>query len=90
MCIFFATTSNEKPNLIVEKVSRIPNIISIMKTSGDCDLQIYAMVKDIGQLLNIQEQIGKIQGIKKIEQEIARINDEWKKWPSPRQYISTF
>jgi DNA-binding Lrp family transcriptional regulator len=90
MCIFFATTSNEKPNLIVEKVSRIPNIISIMKTSGDCDLQIYAMVQDIGQLLSIQEQIGKISGIRKIEQEISRINEEWKKWPSPRQYISTF
>jgi len=90
MCIFFATISNEKPNLIVEKVSRIPNIISIMKTSGDCDLQIYAMVQDLGQLLHIQEQIGKISGIRKIEQEISRINEEWKKWPSPRQYISTF
>jgi Lrp/AsnC family transcriptional regulator, regulator for asnA, asnC and gidA len=90
MCIFFTTTSNENSNLIVEKVSRIPNIISIMKTSGDYDLQIYAMVQDIGQLLYIQEQIGKIPGIKKIEQEISRINDELKKWPSPRQYISTF
>jgi DNA-binding Lrp family transcriptional regulator len=89
MCIFSATTSNEKPNLIVEKVSRIPNIISIMKTSGDFDLQIYAMVQDIGQLLYIQEQIGKISGIRKFEQEISRINEEWKKWPSPRQYIST-
>jgi len=89
MCIFSAITSNENPNLIVEKVSRIPNIISIMKTSGDCDLQIYAMVQDIGQLLYIQEQIGKISGIRKIEQEISRINEEWK-WPSPRQYISTF
>ena len=89
MCIFSVTTSNEKPNLIVEKVSRIPNIISIMKTSGDCDLQIFAMVQDIGQLLYIQEQIGKISGIRKIEQEISRINEEWKKWPSPRQYIST-
>ncbi len=90
MCIFFTTTSNENSNLIVEKVSRIPNIISIMKTSGDYDLQIYAMVQDIGQLLYIQEQIGKIPGIIKIEQEISRINDELKKWPSPRQYISTF
>jgi DNA-binding Lrp family transcriptional regulator len=89
MCIFSVTTSNEKPNLIVEKVSRIPNIISIMKTSGDYDLQIYAMVQDIGQLLYIQEQIGKISGIRKIEQEISRITEEWKKWPSPRQYIST-
>jgi DNA-binding Lrp family transcriptional regulator len=90
MCMFFTTTSNEKSHLIVDKVSKIPNIISIMKTSGDYDLQIYAMVQDIAQLLYIQEQIGKIPGIRKIEAEILRISDEWKKWPSPRQYISTF
>jgi DNA-binding Lrp family transcriptional regulator len=90
MCIFFTTTSNEKSYLIVDKVSRIPNIISIMKTSGDYDLQIYAMVQDIGQLLYVQEQIVKIPGIRKIELEISRISEDWKKWPSPRQCISTF
>ena len=90
MCVFFATTSSEKSHLIVDKVSRIPNIISIMKTSGDYDLQIYAMVQDIGQLLCIQEQIGQIPGIRKIEAEILRINEQLDKWPSPRQYISTF
>ncbi|MGE5574722.1 MAG: Lrp/AsnC family transcriptional regulator [Ignavibacteria bacterium] len=90
MCVFFTTTSNEKSDLIVEKVTKIPNIISIMKTSGDYDLQIYAMVQDIGQLLHIQEKIGEIPGITKIEAEILRVSNEWKQWPSPRQYISTF
>ncbi len=90
LCVFFTTTSNEKSCLIVDEISKIPNIISIMKTSGDYDLQIWAMVKDIGQLLNIQEQIGKIPGISKIETEILKIGEELKKWPSPRQYISTF
>jgi DNA-binding Lrp family transcriptional regulator len=90
LCVFFTTTSNEKSCLIVDKISKIPNIISIMKTSGDYDLQIWAMVKDIGQLLNIQEQIGKIPGISKIETEILKIGEELKKWPSPRQHISTF
>jgi DNA-binding Lrp family transcriptional regulator len=90
MCVFFATTSNQKSQLIVDEIIRIPNIISIMKTSGDYDLQIYAMIQNISQLLHIQEQIGKIQGIKKIELEILRINENLKKWPSPLQYISTF
>jgi Lrp/AsnC family leucine-responsive transcriptional regulator len=90
LCIFFTNTSNEKSDLIADKISRIPNIISVMKTSGDYDLQIYAMVQDISQLLYIQEQIGKIPGISKIEPEILRLNGEMKKWPSPRQYISTF
>jgi DNA-binding Lrp family transcriptional regulator len=90
MCVFFATTSNQNSQLIVDEIIRIPNIISIMKTSGDYDLQIYAMIQNISQLLHIQEQIGKIQGIKKIELEILRINENLKKWPSPLQYISTF
>ena len=90
LCIFFTKTTNEKSDLIAEKIGRIPNIISVMKTSGDYDLQIYAMVQDIGQLLYVQEQIGKIQGISKIEPEIMRLNEKMKKWPSPRQYISTF
>jgi Lrp/AsnC family transcriptional regulator, regulator for asnA, asnC and gidA len=90
MCIFFTTTSSERSYLIIDKVSKIPNIISIMKTSGDFDLQIYAMIQDIGQLLYIQEQIGQIPGIVKIDLEILDFREEWTKWPSPRQYISTF
>ena len=90
LCVFLTSTSNAKSYLIIDKVSRIPNIISVMKTSGDYDLQIWAMVQDIGQLLYIQEQIGKIPGISKIDPEILGFGEEWKKWPSPRQYISTF
>lgn len=48
------------------------------------------MVRDIGQLLYIQEQIVKIPGITKIETEILSLGKQWMKWPSPRQYISTF
>jgi hypothetical protein len=58
-----------------------------MKTTGDYDLQIWAMVQDIDQLLSIQDELGKIRGILKTDIEIVRVLD---KWPSPRQYISTF
>jgi hypothetical protein len=57
-----------------------------MKTTGDYDLQIWAMIQDIDQLLSIQDELGKIQGILKMDIEIVRVRD---KWPSPRQYIST-
>jgi len=90
LCVFFTSTSDEKTYSVTDKVGLIPNIISVMKTSGDYDLQIWAMVQDIDQLLYIQEQIGKIPGISKIEPEILRLSDQWTKWPSPRQYISTF
>jgi DNA-binding Lrp family transcriptional regulator len=90
MCVFFTITSSENPLSMIEKISNIPNIISIMKTSGDYDLQIWAMVQDITQLLYIEEEIGKITGIRKIDSEILRLSELWMKWPSPRQYISTF
>ena len=90
LCIFFTVTSHEKSDMIIEKISQIPDIISIMKTTGDYDLQIYAMVQDLDRLLSIQEEIGKIQGITKVDTELLRFAEEWKKWPTPRQYISTY
>ena len=90
MCVFFTVTSSEKPLLIIKKISNIPNIISVMKTSGDYDLQIWAMIQNMTQLLYVQEEIGKIPGIRKIDTEILRLDEKWKSWPSPRQYISTF
>jgi DNA-binding Lrp family transcriptional regulator len=87
LCLFFTVTSHEKSFLVIEKISRIPNIISIMKTTGDYDLQIWAMVQDIDQLLSIQEELGKIQGILRMDMEVVRVLD---KWPTPRQCISTF
>jgi len=61
-----------------------------MKTTGDYDLQIYSMVQNLDQLLFIQEEIEKIQGISKIDTEILRLTEPINKWPSPKQYISTF
>jgi DNA-binding Lrp family transcriptional regulator len=86
LCLFFTITSHENSFLIIEKIRKIPDIISIMKTTGDYDLQIWAMIQDIDQLLSIQDELGKIQGILKMDIEIVRVRD---KWPSPRQYIST-
>jgi DNA-binding Lrp family transcriptional regulator len=87
LCLFFTITSHENSLLIIEKISKILDIISIMKTTGDYDLQIWAMIQDVEQLLSIQEELGKIQGILKTDIEIVRVRD---KWPTPRQYISTF
>ena len=90
MCVFLATTSDVNPFLIIEKIKNVPDIISIMKTTGDYDLQIWAMVQDLNHLLSIQEEVGKITGITKIDVNLIRLGENWKKWPTPRQYISTF
>jgi len=87
LCLFFTITSHENSLSIIEKISRVPDIISIMKTTGDYDLQIWAMVQDVEQLLSIEEELGKIQGILRMDMEVVRVLE---KWPTPRQYISTF
>ena len=90
MCIFFTVISGENSLSIIQQISKIPEVISIMKTTGDYDLQIYAIVQNIDQLLFIKEEISKIQGISKIDLELLRFGEMLTKWPSPRQYISTF
>ena len=90
LCVFFTVTSHENSFLLIEKISKIPDVISIMKTTGDYDLQICAMVQDIDQLLFIQKEIGKISGITRIDMEVLGFEEGRAKWPSPRQYISTF
>ena len=88
LCIFLIVASEKEGSQIIKKISEIPDIISIMKTTGDCDFEVYAMIQNLEQLLFIQEEIGRIEGISDIETEISRL--VFDKWPSPKQYISTF
>ncbi len=81
------TTSNGLTDTVVESLAKIPDIIIITKTSGDFDLQVTAMIKDISQSFTVQDQISRICGITKIEASARKIPD---KWPTPQQYISTF
>ena len=72
---------------IVEKLSKIPGVIIIIKTSGDYDLHVTAMVRDSIQQFEIQEEIAKIPNIAKMETAARRIPN---KWPTNSQHISTF
>jgi Lrp/AsnC family transcriptional regulator, regulator for asnA, asnC and gidA len=81
------TTPGNFSDVVIESLARIPDVIIITKTSGDFDLQVTAMVRDIPQSFTIQDQISRICGITKIETNARKIPD---KWPTPQQYISTF
>jgi len=81
------TTPGGLSSPVVESLAKIPDVIIITKTSGDFDLQVTAMVRDLAQSFDIQDQIAKICGITKIEVSARKIPN---KWPTPRQYMSTF
>ncbi len=80
-------TESGLSDTVIEALNKIPNLIIITKTSGDYDLQVTAMIRNITELFAIQDQIAKICGLTKIETSARKIPD---KWPTPRQYISTF
>jgi Lrp/AsnC family transcriptional regulator, regulator for asnA, asnC and gidA len=71
---------------IVDLLAKIPDVIIVTRTSGDFDLQVTAMVKDLEQVLNIQDEISRIDGVTQIEASIRRIPE---KWPTQQQQIST-
>jgi len=72
---------------LVESLARIPDVIIITKTSGDYDLQLSAMIRDVSQSFTLQDQVARICGITKIEASARKIPQ---RWPTPQQYISTF
>ena len=79
--------SGSLSSTIVEELAKIPDLIIIIRTSGDYDLQATAIVRDLSESFAIQDQIAKIYGITKVEASARKIPD---KWPTPQQNISTF
>jgi len=72
---------------VVEAIAKIPDVIIITKTSGDYDLQLTAMIRDVKQSFAIQDQISAIVGVTKMDVSTRKIPNEW---PTSRQCLSTF
>lgn len=82
-----AFTTMRDPSIdIVDLFSKIPDVVSITRTSGDFDLQVTAMTRDLKQVFGIQEEIARISGVTQIEASLRKTPD---RWPTPQQYIST-
>ena len=81
------TNSDGLTSTVVESLAKIPDVVIITKTSGDFDLHLTAIVRDIAQSFDIQDKISNVCGITKIEASARKIPD---RWPTPQQHISTF
>jgi len=71
----------------IERLSKIPDVIHIIKTSGDYDIQVLACIKNMEHFLSIQDEITKMPNIKISDTEIRPI---FHIWPLPKTHISTF
>ena len=71
----------------IEEIIKIPDIIHLVKTKGLFDIVVYAFVRDIDQLFEIQKRIIGINGLNNFE---IRNNEILDTWPTPKQCKSTF
>ncbi|MCW4018751.1 MAG: AsnC family transcriptional regulator [Candidatus Bathyarchaeota archaeon] len=51
---------------VTEKVAEIPDITAVMETTGEYDLTVIGVVRNIKHIFQIGEEIAKVQGIRKI------------------------
>jgi DNA-binding Lrp family transcriptional regulator len=57
---------------VTDKVAEIPDITAVMETTGEYDLTVIGIVRNIKHIFQIGEEIAKVQGIRKVI--IDRIN----------------
>jgi DNA-binding Lrp family transcriptional regulator len=87
--VFFkiAFVPQESMSPMVEILAKIPDVTLIIRTSGDYDLFVVAMVRDIEHLISIQNEILSISDVTKVEISVQRPRPIM---PSRCEYISTF
>ncbi len=85
--IALALDSQNDPESVLSELMAIDDIFLVIKTSGEFDIFIYVMLKDINQMLTTQEKLAKILGISRIEVSVFPV---WVPWPSANEGISTF
>ncbi len=71
----------------IDVLSKTPDVNYLVKISGDYDLHIAVLVKDIEDIIGINEEIMKISNVGKIEVDLKKLPPIW---PGLRQYITTF
>jgi len=72
---------------IVETLSKIPDVIKIIKTSGDFDLRLFVLIKNLEHIFTIQNKIAAILGVTKIKIVLQKTPPII---PFSRENISTF
>jgi Lrp/AsnC family transcriptional regulator, regulator for asnA, asnC and gidA len=87
MVTFRMTLAEHDSATIVDMLVKIPDLVLIIKTSGDYDISVFIMVKDLEQMLAMQRKVATIPGITRLE---TKVNEIRACWPGFKEYISTF
>ncbi len=82
-----AYSSQIEPNDVIRDVVAIKNNYLTIKISGEYDLLIHILLKDLSQLLLTQKQVAEITGVSRLEMLVYPV---FSPWPNCGEYISTF
>ena len=73
-------------DIVISEIIPIPDVFYIMKCTGDYNIGVMLMVKNVQDMLRTGDHIAGIPGVKRIETITNVIGN---KWPLPRTYTST-
>ena len=87
----FRLTANGQDDFdkIADAISKIPDVINIYKTIGMYDFTVFACVKNLQHLIDLENQIGKTVGIQEVEKATV-VSLKLGYLPFPALPISTF
>jgi Lrp/AsnC family transcriptional regulator, regulator for asnA, asnC and gidA len=86
-CFRLAVNNQGNTDIIAERISKIPDVTGIFKTTGVYDLTIFAEIRDLEHFTSLETEIANVPGIR--EMDTASLN-RFSPLPYPREHISTF
>jgi Lrp/AsnC family transcriptional regulator for asnA, asnC and gidA len=81
-------SSQEQLNQTIDALSKIDNISFIVKISGgDYDLFMCLLIRDFDEIFDVSNKIRQISNVEKFESYLRKIP---LRWPTPKQFITSF
>jgi DNA-binding Lrp family transcriptional regulator len=77
-----STDAGAEPERLYDEFIKIPNVLSVVNTIGDHDLQIHCVYSDVDGLTLLQKEITKVSGIHYLSTIIFSANDFIPDFPS--------
>lgn len=86
--ITFSLTFSAKVSLQekIKEITKIPDVIHLVKSKGPFDLVVYVFVREIDQIFEMQKKFSNFDDLIKIQ---TRVNEMIQTWPTPKQCKTT-
>lgn len=87
LVVYLAANAQIDSSEIVDSLLKIPDLTLIIKQSGEYDMFVNFLIRDVEQFLAVQDELLSLPGLTKLDMRIVKIAIPWIGF---REYISTF